>query len=187
MNFLEAREQRPPHGSAPINWLLATTLPLESARDALRALTWYTYRWRIERFHYVLKSGCGIERHQLATRPRLERLLATLSIVAWHILHLTYEARREPLAECTRIFSADEWQVLHLIVHPREPLPTQPPDVATAMRDCARLGGYLARKRDGPPGVKTLWRGWRRLVDLVAGYQLALNQSDNHDSSDRYG
>jgi hypothetical protein len=24
----------------------------------------------------------------------------------------------------------------------------------------AQQGGYLGRKRDGPPGWKTLWRGW---------------------------
>ncbi|HEV2969418.1 MAG TPA: IS4 family transposase, partial [Pirellulales bacterium] len=34
------------------------------------------------------------------------------------------------------------------------------------------LGGFLGRRHDGQPGVKTLWRGWRRLTDLVIGYRL---------------
>ena len=37
----------------------------------------------------------------------------------------------------------------------------------------ASLGGFLGRKSDGEPGVKTIWKGYRRLIDLVAGYHLA--------------
>jgi hypothetical protein len=43
---------------------------------ALQCLTWYTYRWRIERYHYILKSGCQVEKLQLETRDRLMRALA---------------------------------------------------------------------------------------------------------------
>ncbi len=66
--FLQAREEQPPEGVTPLCWLLATTVRIETIDEARRVLTWYLYRWRIERFHYVLKSGLGIERHQLATR-----------------------------------------------------------------------------------------------------------------------
>lgn len=45
-------------------------------------MRWYSYRWLIERYHYVLKSGCGIEKLQLETAERLEMALATYSIVA---------------------------------------------------------------------------------------------------------
>ncbi|MHB1423646.1 MAG: IS4 family transposase [Gemmataceae bacterium] len=34
-----------------------------------------------------------------------------------------------------------------------------------------RLGGHLGRKGDGLPDVRTLWRGWRDLSLLVAGYR----------------
>ena len=37
----------------------------------------------------------------------------------------------------------------------------------------ARLGGYLARKADPPPGNKVIWRGVTRLADIVIGYSLA--------------
>ena len=36
----------------------------------------------------------------------------------------------------------------------------------------AKLGGFLGRKRDGLPGVRSLWRGYQRLQDMVAGYRL---------------
>ena len=63
---MEAREENPPRGAKPLCWLLATTLRVETIDEAFTVLRWYAYRWRIERFHYVLKSGCRIERHQLA-------------------------------------------------------------------------------------------------------------------------
>lgn len=40
-------------------------------------------------------------------------------------------------------------------------------------REVARLGGYLARRRDGPPGWKTLWAGWLRVQLLLEGFHLA--------------
>jgi hypothetical protein len=36
----------------------------------------------------------------------------------------------------------------------------------------AQLGGHLSRPSDGPPGWKTIWRGWRHLSDLVTGARL---------------
>ena len=37
----------------------------------------------------------------------------------------------------------------------------------------AKLGGYLARKSDPPPGNTVMWRGLKRLNDIVLGVQLA--------------
>ncbi|MFL6630240.1 MAG: hypothetical protein ACJ8G1_27645, partial [Vitreoscilla sp.] len=37
----------------------------------------------------------------------------------------------------------------------------------------AKLGGYLARKNDPPPGNLVMWRGLTRLTDIVLGMQLA--------------
>ncbi|HAT7800149.1 TPA: IS4 family transposase, partial [Legionella pneumophila] len=44
-----------------------------------------------------------------------------------------------------------------------------------AVKWIAQLGGFLARKNDGEPGPITLWRGWKRLVDLAEGWNLALS------------
>ena len=33
----------------------------------------------------------------------------------------------------------------------------------------ARLGGYLARVNDPPPGNTVMWRGLSRLTDIVVG------------------
>jgi hypothetical protein len=37
----------------------------------------------------------------------------------------------------------------------------------------ARLGGYLARKSDPPPGNIVMWRGFSRLTDIAMGFSLA--------------
>jgi len=39
-------------------------------------------------------------------------------------------------------------------------------------RGVAQLGGHLGRRGDGPPGWKTLWRGWQYLSDLATGARL---------------
>ena len=67
----------------PIQWLRLTTLEINSISDVEQYVRWYSYRWLIERYHYVLKSGCHLEQLQLKTAQRLEMALATYSIVAW--------------------------------------------------------------------------------------------------------
>jgi hypothetical protein len=159
---VEVREvNAPPEGDAPLHWLLLTTLTVETPEQALQVVRFYTYRWRVERFHYTLKSGgCHFEDSQ--------RRLAVCSEVAWRLLGLTYQARQTPDAPCTVALTKAEWQALTAFVQ-RTPTPAeQPPTLAEAVRAIAKLGGFLGRKRDGQPGVKVLWRGWLRLQDIVA-------------------
>lgn len=77
-----AEEDNPPDGVEPIRWLIITTLPVTCFADAVQYLQWYSYRWLIERYHYVLKSGCRLEELQLETDDRIERALSTYTIVA---------------------------------------------------------------------------------------------------------
>mgnify|MGYP003340837036 CR=1 FL=1 len=39
----------------------------------------------------------------------------------------------------------------------------------------ARLGGYLARKSDSPPGITVIWRGLNKLFNLRMGFELVGN------------
>lgn len=36
----------------------------------------------------------------------------------------------------------------------------------------AKLGGYLARTKDPPPGNMVIWRGLTRLADILIGAEL---------------
>jgi hypothetical protein len=168
-----AEEEDPPAGQEPVRWWLLTTLPITSLADAVQAVGWYALRWLVERYHYVLKSGCRIERLQLETAERLQRALATYAVVAWRLLWLTYEARRNPETSCEAVLPREQWQVLYQVVEKSKPLPASPPSLREAVRQIARLGGFLARKGDGEPGVKTIWRGLRRLEDFVIGSRLS--------------
>jgi hypothetical protein len=49
---------------------------------------------------------------------------------------------------------------------------TEPVTMETFWRGVAQLGGHLGRRGDGPPGWKTIWRGWQYLDDLVTGARL---------------
>ncbi|MBW4426866.1 MAG: IS4 family transposase [Nostoc desertorum CM1-VF14] len=163
-------EVAPPPQIEPICWLLLTTLEISGLEDVLQYVQWYSYRWLIERYHYVLKSGCGIEKLQLETAQRLEMALATYSIVAWRLLWLTYLARCSPDSSCEQVLAPHEWQALYTTIHHQPyPYPT-PPTLTQAVNWIARLGGFLGRKGDGSPGVKVLWRGLSRLHDIVVGW-----------------
>lgn len=154
---------------APVEWLLLTSLPVTTAAEALRCVALYRLRWLIERYHFVLKSGCRVEQLQLETVETLRPALVLYCGVAWWLLWLTYGARVEPEAPCTVVFDEDTYQALAVALD--EPVPATPPDLRTVVRQVARLGGFKGRKRDGEPGVQTLWRGMTRLVDIVDTWQ----------------
>jgi hypothetical protein len=178
VQVVEVYEPHPPQGEAGVHWVLLTSLPITSLEEARQVVEWYAYRWLIERFHYVLKSGCRLEERQLRERPRLERLLGLFNLVAWNLLWLTYQARQTPAASCEAALTTPEWQALYAYVRRTRQLPSSPPTLRQATRWIAQLGGFLGRKGDGDPGVKVLWRGWQRLQDIVAAWQIFSSSLD---------
>lgn len=172
LNALLVEELTPPQSVKPIRWLLPTTLPIDCLEQAWQCVRWYSLRWLIERFHFTLKSGCRIEQLQLETKDRLLNALATYSIVAWRLMWLVHHARLTPDTTCETILQPHEWRLLRRRFEPKNrskvPLTTR-----QAVRWIAQLGGFLARKHDGEPGLKTLWRGLGKFHDLLEGAQLA--------------
>jgi hypothetical protein len=167
-------EPNPPTGEKPLHWVLLASWPIESLEQAVQCARWYSRRWLVERYHFVLKSGCRIEQSQLRERMRLERLEAVYAIVAWRLLALTYQARLRPNDCCEPVLSRLEWQVLYAHHHHRLPAQGEPsPTLGEALIWVAKLGGYWGRKADAPPGVKVVWRGLMRLYGMVEGFALA--------------
>jgi hypothetical protein len=178
LTMVAVREVDTPEGEEAIEWLLWTTEPARTKKQILAVVRTYALRWRIEDLHLVWKQGCRIERLQLETRERLEKALILYAGVAVRLLRLRDLARQEPEAACTEVLSEEEWQALY--VHATGEAPTEEtpvPTVAQAVKWIGRLGGHLGRKRDGMPGVRTLWRGWRDLALLVAGYRAGKQQA----------
>jgi hypothetical protein len=163
---LLATEPQPPADEDPLNWLLLTNLPVETAEQAVEKLSWYLCRWQIEVYFKVLKSGCRVEQLQLETRERLEPALAFYMIIAWRVLYLTMLGRDCPEMPCDAVFADEEWKAVYLVTQ-RKPPPAEPPSLDTMVRMVASLGGFLNRKSDGFPGPKTLWIGLQRIPDFV--------------------
>jgi hypothetical protein len=163
---LLAREEKPPEGAEPIEWLLLTNLVVESAKDAQEKVQWYVCRWQIEIYFRILKSGCRVEELQLRERDRLEVALALYMIVAWRVLYLIMLGRTVPELSCEAVLAREEWKAVYLVTQRKKP-PSRPPGLQEVLIMIAQLGGFLARKGDGFPGPKALWIGLQRTRDFV--------------------
>ena len=173
MNAIYVLEADPPDGEVPVEWMLLSNLPITSFDEAYEKVRWYCLRWRIEMYYKVLKSGFRVEACRLEHAERLTRYLTVMSIVAWRLFMITLIARTDPAAPCTTLLANREWKVLFLKANRNKAIPKKPPSIGEVVIWIAKLGGYLARRSDGPPGTITLWRGWKRLADLSEGWTLA--------------
>lgn len=160
------REIHPPEDIEPLEWLLLTTLEITTFDQACQFIEYYTRRWLIERFHFVLKSGCALEQRQLGHADRLICFLAIANVVAWRLLWQTYLGRLDSDLPCTVVLAEYEWKALYSFIHKTAVAPPEIPTLGQVTHWIAQLGGFLGRKSDGQPGVKVLWRGWRRLFDI---------------------
>lgn len=175
--ILVREEDLVPDVDEPIEWLLLTNTPVASFAEAQQVVEWYCCRWQIEVFHKVLKSGCRVEECRLQTANRLYNWVALMSVIAWRLHWMTYIHRCQPDLPCTAVLTTIEWKALYTRIHKSTQWPDTVPTVHQAVRWIARLGGFLGRKSDGEPGVTTLWRGWLRLQDIAATWDLVNEQT----------
>jgi len=165
----EARERGRVKQEERIVWKLLTNLPVRSVLAAIEKLRWYALRWKIETFHKILKSGCRAEESRLRTAERLVNLLAIFCILSWRVFWLTMLHRAAPQLPASVIFTPVELQLLQR-VHPNAVGVS--PSLEGSLLQLAKLGGYLARASDPPPGTLVIWRGLARLTDMHLGFSL---------------
>ena len=171
LSVIHARETTKPKNRDRVEWKLLTNLPVRSLRAAIEKLDWYALRWRIEMYFKVLKSGCQAEESKLRTASRLTNLIAIFCIVSWRIFWLCIINRTDADAPAALVFTRTERRILDQ-VDPKTSRPKRA-SVSHYLLVVARLGGYLARANDKPPGNMVLWRGFNRLIDLHLGYCIA--------------
>ena len=164
-----------------LHWKLLTTLTVNTVTEALQCVQWYCYRWLIERFHYVLKSGTKIEKLQLKDAAPLQKAIHVHSIVAMRIMQMVYQSRITPELSCEVVLSKEQWIVLYMLIHKKAEIPKKPPTLGEAVKWIGRLGGHLGRKSDGPPGLKTVWLGYQQLCEAVNVYEILNNQNLGKD------
>jgi hypothetical protein len=171
LQIIHAEELDPPEGRAPICWKLITNLPVSNHADAVHKLEWYARRWKIETFFRTLKTGCRIEELRLTTVNRLANCIALCCVVAWRVSWLTILAREAPEASPAAVFTEAERNLLDRSTPTLKRVTSR--DLAFYIRAVARLGGYLDRAADPPPGTTVIWRGMSRLADLVEGARIS--------------
>ena len=151
----------------PIHWRLITNLPVKNYDDACEIIGIYRQRRNIECFHRILKSGFSVEKARLKNRKRLENLISMLSIMSWHIFWLYQLGRNFPSLDAAIILDKITVKVLKKSAGQiRVPIQGDLL-IGDALLIIARLGGFLARRGDGNPGMMSIWRGWRCLHERI--------------------
>jgi hypothetical protein len=166
-------EPEPPDGVEGLSWVLLTSVPIQTVEQAWERVDWYRARWIVEDYHQGLKTGCRVEQRQVQTYEGLRRLLGMLAPTAVRLLQLRAAARQTPEQPASQTLPAEVVQV----VAARAGVPATQLTAQQCWHSIARFGGYLGRKGDGPPGWKTLWRGWLYIQTLLEGVHLAARLS----------
>jgi len=169
--FINAREVDPPDDRDPINWNLVTNISSRANEEVWTMINWYKRRWSIETYFKVLKTICRAEDSKLRASDRLARLIAILSVMSWRIHWLTMLAREEDKISLKIAFNPLEISILEKMV-PEKKSRVKNSTVQFYLQKIARLGGYLARASDPPPGPLVIWRG---LIKLNEFQRLALS------------
>jgi hypothetical protein len=177
LTVLYVQERNEPADRPKIDWKLITDLPVTSREAAVEKLRWYALRWKIETFHKVLKSGCRAEEARLRTAERLVKLIAVFCILSWRVFWMTMLNRSTPNANPSLALTRIETALLDRLVpdHNDHQL-RRKNTLSNYLIKIARLGGYLARASDPPPGNTVMWRGLSRLTDIRLGATLSRTQ-----------
>jgi hypothetical protein len=178
LTAIHALEKDTPPGREKIDWKLLTDLPVRSRKEAAEKLDWYAQRWKIETFHKILKSGCRAEEAKLRTAERLVNLIAILCILSWRIFWITMLNRTRPDTPSDEAFTELDQYLLDELV-PDKPVQHPATSLAHYIVKLARLGGYLARVHDPPPGNTVIWRGLSRLTDIERGIMIGVQLVGN--------
>jgi len=149
-----------------LEWILYSSIAVETLEDAIEKIEWYAHRWIMEEYHKCLKTGCRIQLSQLETRKSLEALLGILGIVATLMLQLRNTAREEGERPAKQFV---EKAALNIICKRFNLSPKI--SIRQFWHSVAKLGGFIGRKSDGEPGWQTLWKGWVRLTDMMWGLE----------------
>ncbi len=164
-------EEQTPAGEEPLEWILLTSVPTTTLEQAWERVDWYGHRWLVEDYHQCLKSGCRIEQRQLQTVDGLMRLLGLLSPLAVRLLQVRACAGEDPERPASEVIDP----LMLAVVAQRSGGSPATMTVGTFWTEVARLGGYLARSHDGPPGWRTIWKGWLSLQTFLEGVHFAFH------------
>jgi hypothetical protein len=150
LTVISAIERGRPAGREPIRWKSLTDRPVADLASAVEKLDWYAVQWKTC-WRWCAWSGGGV--------------------LADH------DQPGGPAAPPEVAFTPTEIAVLDRVNG--RPSDASDRTVAHDLLAVAKLGGYLARTDDPPPGDTVVWRGLTPLADLLSGYELSGQLVDN--------
>ncbi len=176
--LVETTEVDAPLAVEPLCWRLLTSLPVEDNEQAQRVIRYYSYRWRIERFHFVLKQGAQVEKLQLGQVEALKRAIIVYSWIALKVLQTQHLLLKEPQAPLTSIgLSELDYLIAYQYLKSKAPnskatkLPPKSPKptlLEWAQLMARIVGGRLPK--DNTLGVVSLWRAYSQFLLIRQAY-----------------
>lgn len=158
----------------PIKWRLLTTLAILDVNLALQVLKYYTLRWRIEEFHYVMKQGPKLEEKQLEEPSSLKNAITLYSLLGWKILNLRYCSSVSPMEDIQNIgFTKIQYRIAAIFLNKNRKTDFSPnPDVPTVKRfvEMLKLIATTSKSKK-PPGVRAIWAGLTKLTLIIQAYE----------------
>jgi len=179
LNLVEVREPDPPPGTQAVCWRLLTTLPVDTAEQALEVADVYRQRWRIEQvFRAMKRHGVQLEQVQAERRDHLFKLGAIALIAGVRTLQLV-DARDGSDRPASDLLEADLLPLAEAIGRrlegrtARQQNPHPKHSLAWLSWIVARCGGWNCYYK--PPGPKTMRDGWDKFAERLKGYAQALD------------
>jgi hypothetical protein len=167
---VQVRAVEPPAAVESIEWLLLTTVAVETIDAAMERVPWYACRWGIEVWHRIVQSGCRLEARQWQWAERLQRCLSLSSVLAWRTFYATRRVRAVPEAPWSVLLEPD-CMAGALLCHPSRPKAAcGAPDTEPSGQMDRTAGGFVGRRHSDPPGAEVLWRGFQPRGDLTMMY-----------------
>ena len=171
VNIVRVIETHPPAGEDPVEWVLITSLPVQTEAEIAFVVDGYRARWLVEELFKAVKTGCSYEKLQLESLESLTNALALVLPIAWQMLLLRHMAHTPDNTPASRLLTDIQVAIL------RTECPGLPsrPTAREAFLAIAGLGGHI--KNNGEPGWLVIYRGFRDLMMLERGWQLKCDQS----------
>lgn len=176
INVVHVAEKNPPDGEIGVSWVLATSLPTDTAEQVAAVVDAYRARWLIEEYFKALKTGCSYEDRQLESLDTLLVAFSLLAPIAWRLLALRWLGRNDADRPASELFSANQLVLLRKLDNVRRERLQPKPTMNQAMFAIARLGGFLQQNK--VPGWQVIGRGLTRFLEMYAGYSLARRSRD---------
>jgi hypothetical protein len=158
-------------GTERLCWVLLTTAPISSFREARAVVHGYTLRWRVEEFHRAWKRGlCRVEDTQLQSRSAIVKWATILAGVATRALRIAQRLRSEPdipaSEEFTKYEIAATFAIANKKLDGRRNFTLK--EIAEMIAD---IGGFANKYSGAKPGPTVLGRGLERVVSVAIALQ----------------